>query len=182
MNIDNFIKDNIIFEEKNFEYLNDLDTEILRISKDLYKYIDNFISVFYNIKESKTYEVSDILFKSVNHIDLMEDNINNMMGVLYSIFMNEKIRVEKYDLHNMIGDNGNSDIQLNNSLYLEGKRIPLGYSKYNKGKGILVNSKYTLIDLYTEIDRQILRFVKHPNRPDILSFFVPLHFKEFDDL
>lgn len=176
---DEFYKNNCIFEEENVVDFSDYDNERLRITKDLYEHISDFIDVFENIGESSNSEVKDILFKKVKGKDVMEFKINHVMGTLYSIFTKQRIMVQDNDLHNSSDDCGNPDILLNNTLYLEGKRLSLGYSKFNKKYGITDNSKYTICDLEHEVERFISKYKKRSKRPNVLSIFVPMYMSDF---
>lgn len=183
MKDEEFYKKHCIFKEEKVTDFSEYDNERLSIIKDLYNYTNDFIDVFYNIGESLNFEVKDSLFDKINGVDVMETKINHVMASLYSVFTKQKIEVKDNDLHNDSMDNGNPDILLNNTLYLEGKRIPFGFSKYNSKKKIINNSEYTLEKLLIEIERQIERF-KKPGRfmkPDILSIFIPMYMNEFID-
>ena len=183
MQEDLFYKKHCIFVEEKLEDFSEYDKERLAIIKDLYKYTNDFRDVFCNIGNSSIFEVKDVLFNKVNGIDVMEAKINHVMATLYSVFTKQKIEVKDNDLHNVSMDSGNPDILLNNALYLEGKRIPFGFSKYNRKKKIINNCDYTIENLLEEIERQINKYKKsgRVRKPDILSIFIPMYMNDFID-
>ena len=122
--------------------ISSIDNERFSILKSLYVYSDDFFEVLMTIGKSDSLEVKSKLFEKQNGIDVMELRVNHLMAIMYAVFMGYDIKVQDNDLHNRVDDVGNSDILLNNLLYLEGKRIPLGFLKYNRDRNIIENSVY----------------------------------------
>lgn len=162
--------------------ISSIDNERFSILKALYAYSDDFFEVLMTIGESDSLEVKSKLFEKQNGIDVMELRVNHLMAIMYAVFIGYAIKVQDNDLHNRVDDVGNPDILINNSIYLEGKRIPLGFSKYNQDRNIQENTIYTQDDLFFEINRQIQKYKGRKKKANVLSFFIPMYMDEFEDI